>query len=185
MAEANDELSAIAERHGLSRAGVAAALDALERGGGTMAQFSHADFGGMAQWSSGGMSMVGDMFDTGLKARLDGVMADLEGLLQARRAVASDAPAPPAQTPPEPDISPVWWPRSLGTPSSAGAQNDMRYAVFPDKRRLVVEEAGRRTIYDTGAHEIDGVSQQQDSRGTMSFASQRGIVRLSDLTRVE
>jgi hypothetical protein len=30
-----------------------------------MAQFSHADFGGMSQWSPG-MSMVGDMFNTHL-----------------------------------------------------------------------------------------------------------------------
>jgi hypothetical protein len=35
-----------------------------------MAQFSHADFGGMSQWSPG-MSMVGDMFNTQLKAKLD------------------------------------------------------------------------------------------------------------------
>ena len=34
-----------------------------------MAQFSHADFGGMSQWSSG-MTMVGDMFNDGLKSKL-------------------------------------------------------------------------------------------------------------------
>jgi hypothetical protein len=36
-------------------------LRPLRSGGGTMAQFSHPDFGGMSQWSPG-MTMVGDMF---------------------------------------------------------------------------------------------------------------------------
>jgi hypothetical protein len=35
-----------------------------------MAQFSHADFGRMSQWSPG-MSMVGDMFNAQLKGKLD------------------------------------------------------------------------------------------------------------------
>jgi hypothetical protein len=35
-----------------------------------MAQFSHPDFGGMSQWSHG-MTMVGDMFNDGLKSKLD------------------------------------------------------------------------------------------------------------------
>ena len=29
-----------------------------------------------------------------------------------------------------------WWPKDLGEPSSTGSQNDMTYAVFPDKHRL-------------------------------------------------
>ena len=29
-----------------------------------------------------------------------------------------------------------WWPADLGDPSTSGAQNDMRYAFFPDERRL-------------------------------------------------
>ena len=41
-----------------------------------MAQFSHADFGGMSQWSLG-MSMVGDMFNTQLKAKLDALCTDI------------------------------------------------------------------------------------------------------------
>ena len=41
-----------------------------------MAQFSHADFGGMSQWSPG-MSMVGEMFNTQLKAKLDALCSDI------------------------------------------------------------------------------------------------------------
>ena len=41
-----------------------------------MAQFSHPDFGGMSQWSPG-MSMVGEMFNTSLKSKLDAVCTEL------------------------------------------------------------------------------------------------------------
>ena len=47
-----------------------------------MAQFSHADFGGMSQWSPG-MSMVGDMFNTQLKAKLDALCSDIAAHLDA------------------------------------------------------------------------------------------------------
>jgi hypothetical protein len=47
-----------------------------------MAQFSHPELGGMGQWSMGGMIMVGDMFNNGLKARVDALCNDLSALLR-------------------------------------------------------------------------------------------------------
>jgi hypothetical protein len=41
-----------------------------------MAQFNHPEFGGMSQWSPG-MTMVGDMFNNGLKSKLDAVCSEL------------------------------------------------------------------------------------------------------------
>jgi ribonucleotide monophosphatase NagD (HAD superfamily) len=41
-----------------------------------MAQFSHPDFGGMSQWSPG-MTMVGDMFNSDLKAKLGAICNEL------------------------------------------------------------------------------------------------------------
>ena len=63
-------LAALAREQGVSEDAVKTVLDALRRGGGTMAQFSHAEFGGMSQWSSG-MTMVGDMFNDSLRAKLE------------------------------------------------------------------------------------------------------------------
>src|ERR1700716_4425832 len=63
-------------RHSVTPDAVRTILRALRSGGGTMAQFSHADFGGMSQWSSG-MTMVGDMFNNSLKAKLDAVCTEL------------------------------------------------------------------------------------------------------------
>ena len=41
-----------------------------------------------------------------------------------------------------------WWPGDLGSPSSSGGQNNIRYAVFPGARRLAVEIDGQTTVYD-------------------------------------
>ena len=74
-----------------------------------------------------------------------------------------------------------WWPADLGEPSSSGAQNGMKYAFFPEKRRLLIEQDGRLTTYDSGEHRISGVSQQQSHAGTIAFSSQHGLVDLGEL----
>jgi hypothetical protein len=90
-----DLVERMAEKHSVSPAAVEVMLSALRSGGGRMAQFSHADFGGMSQWSPG-MSMVGDMFNTHLNAKLDALCSDLAAHLDASpaaggtRSVAND-----------------------------------------------------------------------------------------------
>ena len=83
------------------------------------------------------------------------------------------------------DLGPAWWPEDLGQPASSGRQNDIRYAFFPDHRRLAVEQDGKVTLYDSGDHRINGVSQEQSSGEPLAFASQHGEVRLEQLQRVE
>lgn len=175
----------IAQRHGVSQDAVSTALDALKRGGGAMAQFSHADFGGMAQWSKGGMSMVGDMFNSAMKAKLDAVMTDLATALSADAGSPSDPQEQHSSGVSDARLDgrqPGHWPSEFGAPSSSGGQNDMRYAFFPEVRRLIVENGDRRTIYDTGTHRISGVSQQQSATRSLQFQSQDGDVRLDELT---
>ncbi|KIQ35255.1 hypothetical protein RT97_04900 [Variovorax paradoxus] len=80
-----------------------------------------------------------------------------------------------------------WWPSELAHPSSTGSQDGVRYAFFPEPRRLVVEQQGKVKQYDTGAHQITGVSQQQrgiDDR-TLIFVSQDGPVALASLPEVD
>ena len=48
-----------------------------------MAQFNLSEPGGSGQWMSGGMVMVGDVFNRGLKARVDSLCNDLAALLSA------------------------------------------------------------------------------------------------------
>jgi len=44
-------ITRVSLRHSVSPDAVRTILRALRSGGGTMAQFSHSDFGGMSQWS--------------------------------------------------------------------------------------------------------------------------------------
>lgn len=77
-----------------------------------------------------------------------------------------------------------WWPEGLGQPSTSGSQNSLRYAFFPEKRRLLIERDGKLTTYDSGDHRISGVSQQASSDRSLSFTSQRGSVKLDDLEKI-
>ena len=78
-------IARVAIRHSVSQDAVRTILRALRSGGGTMAQFSHPDFGGMSQWSPG-MTMVGDMFNSGLKSKLDAVCTELAAKCPDRHA---------------------------------------------------------------------------------------------------
>jgi hypothetical protein len=169
-----DTIADIAQRHGFSPDAARAVAEALRHGGGRMAQFNHPELGGMGQWVSGGMIMIGDMFNNSLKARVDALCRELAA-----------APGPvPAAAENQPGQTRHWWPEGLGTASATGAQNDMRYACFPGERRLAVMRDGRVHVYDTGEHRIGGFSQQQSGSQSLTFTSQIGTVRLEDLQEV-
>ena len=187
----------LAQRYGVSSGAVMAMLHSLMAGGGTMAQFDHPEFGGMGQWTRGGMTMVGDMFNHALKAKVDGLCSELSGLLASEPFLAR--PASSQQQSQSQggrgsafgDVSlfvseaggpyGAWWPAELGAPSSTGSQNNLRYAYFPATRRLAIDLNGEVTVYDTLDHRISGVSQQQSGDASFTFVSQHGLVRVADL----
>jgi Short C-terminal domain len=199
------KINDLARRYGVSAEAVMALLQALINGKGTMAQFEHRDLGGAGQWMAGGMTMVGDMFNHGLKAKVDGLCSELSQILaaqpvapvpagfqsQSQRQGGGDlagghdfpdagsvslfVPEPPGRA------SGQWWPAELGFPNGSGAQNQVRYAYFSDKHRLAIELNGQVTVYDTLDHRISGVSQQQGRGGSLILASQHGTVRVSTL----
>jgi hypothetical protein len=134
----------------------------------------------------GGMTLVGDMFNHGLKAKVDALCNDLSQLL-AQQPFGASSPSNPSSGqpsmsfPPMPGPSGNWWPGDLGRPSSSGGQNEIRYAYFPNTRRLAVEHNGHVTIYDTLDHQIGGVAQQQASGASLTFTSQHGTVSVASL----
>jgi hypothetical protein len=170
-----DNVAEIAQHHGFSSDAARALVEAIRQGGGTMAQFNHPELGGMGQWTAGGMIMIGDMFNNGLKARVD-------ALCHALASAAGPIPASAERDPTQDDGR--WWPADLDVPSASGAQNDMRYAFFPDRQRLAIRRSGVTRVYDTGDHRISGFSQQQSSSQSLAFTSQTGSVRLEDLKEV-
>ena len=190
----SDTIADIAQRHGFSTDAARAIAEALRRGGGTMAQFNHPELGGMGQWVSGGMIMIGEMFDNNLKTRVDALCRDIAAsprpvpapaeqyFGQSGNGQSGNGQSDKGQS--DKGQSGNWWPDGLGNPSATGSQNDMRYACFADSRRLAVMRDGRVRVYDTGDLRIDGLSQQQSGSQNLTFTSQHGTVRLVDLTEV-
>jgi hypothetical protein len=189
--EGQRALADIAARHGVSTDAVQHLLMAVLAGGSTQAQFNHPELGGMGQWSQGGMIMVGDMFNNGLKARVDALCSELANLVRS-----ADVFLPPPQSQSQfqgggvslfvPGSLPSgnWWPDELGHAASVGAQNNLRYAFFPGTRRLAIDLGGRVRVYDTRDHQIGGFSQQQGGGQSLSFNSQYGLVDISSLAEV-
>ncbi|KQT11947.1 hypothetical protein ASG40_08140 [Methylobacterium sp. Leaf399] len=169
--EAAGELQALADRHGVGLDAVRHLAQALEAGHGAMAQFNHPDLGGFGQWSTGGMIMIGQMFDTALKARVAALCDELSRSLPALGRTGAAAGQ--------------WWPANLGRPSTSGAQNGLRYAYFPESRRLAVESDGALSLYDTGIHDISGVSLSQGGGTRLRFSGRGGPVELDQLTRLD
>lgn len=195
-AERPGGLQALAGKHGFSLPAVRHMLHALEAGAGTMAQFDHPEFGGMGQWFSGGMVMVGRMNDHGLKARVSALCADLAAALPsdawhggaASGAVASAggfSSQSQARSSGTQGGFGRWWPEGLGRPASVGSQNATRYAYFPESRRLAVETNGRIALYDTGDHVVTGASQQQGGASSFRFSGPRGSFSVDELRQVE
>jgi hypothetical protein len=185
----------LAQRYGVSTGAVMAMLKALIEGNGTMAQFSHPEFGGMGQWTKGGMTMVGDMFNHALKAKVDSLCLELADLLSQEpglmRRSGHQSQSQSQGSHGRGDVSLFlssgggwrgdWWPAELGAPAATGSQNQVRYAFFPATRRLAIEVRGHLTVYDTEDHQITGVSQQQSRDAPLTFISQKGLVRVADL----
>lgn len=195
----------IAQRHGFSFDAVQSMLNAVVNGNGSMAQFSHPEFGGSGQWMQGGMTMIGDMFNNYLKGRVDNLCAELSRLLASQPDLirsgsfqsqsqngntaynawdagggnhTGNSPNSLFVAAPE---SANWWGPELRWPNSSGGQNGLRYAWFSQARRLAIEANGQVIIYDTQEHQISGVSQQQSGGYSVTFSSQFGYVDLSRL----
>jgi len=195
--EGQEAVKEIAARYNLQPETVESLLKAVVLGNGTMAQFNLPELGGQGQWMRGGMTMVGDMFNSALRTIVDNLCTELAELVATTvlfeskdepvHMRASTQSSGQEQTSggeaffSQPSSS---WPAIFGNPTSSGSQNNFRYAYFAPVHRLVIEEDGQRTIYDTKHFEITGVSQQQGSTDSYRFTSREGAVDLSTLEKV-
>ncbi|MDI4663787.1 SHOCT domain-containing protein [Xanthobacter autotrophicus] len=204
--EGQAAINAISQRTGFSPDAVTSMLFSVIAGNGTMAQFSHPEFGGSGQWMAGGMTMVSDMFNNYLKGRVDGLCSELSNLVASQPGLTTTGSfqsqnqgggysgsgqwqssgggmggSQPSLFVPGPSGSFNWWPAELGQPASTGAQNSVRYAYFPGIHRLAIDLNGQVTVYDSLDHQIGGFSQQQGGSGSLTFTSQYGTVFVSNL----
>ncbi|MEJ7593719.1 MAG: SHOCT domain-containing protein [Planctomycetaceae bacterium] len=189
----------LSQRHGVSTDAVTHMLIAVQNGNGSMAQFSHPEFGGSGQWMSGGMTMVSDLFNNHLKNLVNNLCSDISNGLanhqttpfsgssqsQSQNGIHSQSQATgqigSGNSLFVPDPSANWWPQELGTPSAIGSQNTVRYAYFANSHRLAVTTGGQPWVYDTLDHQIGGFGQQQGGGQSITFTSQYGTVNLSTL----
>lgn len=149
--ELRQALAAAAQRFGVSVDAARAVLEALAAGGGRMAQFNHPDLGGMGQWSQGGMTQVGDMFNQVLKERVGALCATLAGQLQgladgplAASTPVAPAPARSAQAAPAPSApAPAWDAGQSGQPDPAG-EAGAGHPAADDPLALIERLAGLR-----------------------------------------
>lgn len=178
---ASSAVESLAQRYGVSVDAVTTLLSAVAAGGGSMAQFYHPELGGGGQWMRGGMTMVGDMFNSRLQSTVSGLCAELSSLLGSLQ--VWEAPLQSAGLSAFASGN-AWWPAELGQPSSSGGQNDARYAYFPSARRLAILRGGQLFVYDTLDHQIGGVQQQGGAHGSLSFSSQFGTFGVESLPLV-
>jgi hypothetical protein len=198
--EGEKVMASLAERYAISVDSVKLMLDAVAKGGGSMAQFNVPEFGGGGQWMRGGMTMVGDMFNNSLKATVDNLCNELSNILTRQPGVVAPATQTQSQSqgssgtasegvslfvPQSSYQSGAWWPSELGNAAATGAQNSLRYAYFPMKHRLAIDYGGRIEIYDTLDHNIQGFGQQQSGDASLTFSSQHDVVRVNSLPRVD
>jgi hypothetical protein len=207
--EGQQIINNLAQRYNFSSDAVCSLLQSVINGNGSMAQFSHPEFGGSGQWMRGGMIMLGDMFNNGLKNSVGGLCQELANLVanqpnliqtgsfqsqnqgsqqqshfgggqQQPNATTGNAPVS-LFVPPPAGSSGNWWPAGLQFPNSTGAQNNVRYAYFASINRLAIDANGHVTLYDTLDHRIGGFSQQQSIGGSITFTSQYGVVDVNSL----
>ena len=176
--EGQQMMAQIAQKYNLSLEASMAMLEAVVNGGGRMAQFYINELGGGGQWMQGGMTMVGDMFNYSLKSTVNNLCQELSNLISSQNIFLNV----PVNINGNYSFSGNWWPAELGSPSSSGAQNNIKYAFFPaPARRLAIEINGNISVYDTLDHNINGVSQQQGSGFSVLFTSQYGNVDVLNL----
>lgn len=170
----------IASKYSLKQDTVKDLLLAIQAGNGRMAQFNIPELGGNGQWMKGGMTMIGDMFNNNLKAKVDNLSSDLAkklesgSLFEIEKDIVAEGNQGNSQN----------WPAVFGQPSASGSQNNFRYAYFPTVKRLVLDKGDKRYIYDTKHHVISGVSQQQGSTNSFVFSSQHGPIDIGELSIV-
>ncbi len=124
--QGQQKITELSQRYGVSTDAVMAMLQAVVNGNGTMAQFYINELGGGGQWMLGGMTMVGDMFNYGLKSKVDGLCGELSQLLSQQPFTAA------ASYPSQASHQPQW---QGGQQQGAGSYSSGGYSsggVSPD-----------------------------------------------------
>lgn len=172
------KIQEIAAKYNVSEQTVRTLLDGLKMSGGRQVQFNISELGGMGQWS-GGMVMIGDMFNNGLKAKV----AELCSVLAPLSQTMAEEEKKQESTASETEKTPA---KKRSSASFSGSQNGHKYTYFASENILEMEENGQVTKYSTDGYALSGVQQSQDNGGrSLRFSYPGGTVSVNDLKRAE
>ena len=116
--------------------------------GGTISLSSFSPAGGLGQQQQSGGGSQQQSSGGGLQQQ-NTAMAPM-GSMPPMGSMAPMGSMPPMQ-------QQRWWPPELGLPASSGAQNDLRYALFPAAGLLAVDRGGRCRVFELGDQPVNGV----------------------------
>jgi hypothetical protein len=182
-----DPIPTIANRYRVSEDVCRQMYTCLQQTNGLACHFEIPEFGGTGQWQPGQVMITRwhehDERAKDLRAKIDGLCSELAAIVRG-----SDTSAPAALSRP-PGTAPAvghvnlaagesWWPALYGQPRASGEQSGVRYAYFPAKHRLLIQNGAHIEAYDTADFAITGVSQQQGTHRSLTFASDKGPVPL-------
>lgn len=169
------KLKEIASKYQVSEETVRTLIEGLKASGGRQVQFNISELGGMGQWQSGGMVMVGDMFNYSLKAKVSELCYELAEFSQTME----EEEKPKKKTEKQSVAH-----KPLAT--FRGSQNDSHYAYYANENLLEIEENGKVTKYNTVGYALSGVQQSQsNSLKSLTFNYPSGTVSLKDLKKIK
>ncbi|MDJ1500882.1 hypothetical protein [Xanthocytophaga agilis] len=178
-----DNSKEIAAKYHVSEETVKVLLYGLRLSGGTQVQFNIPELGGMGQWQSG-MVMIGDMFNSSLKDKVNQICTELAVWIRN-----SDAHAE-TQILPDHHRATADKSTTKATPTRSasfqGSQNGLHYAYYASENVLEIDDNGKKAKYDTTGYQLTGVQQSQDnSSQSVSFTHPGGTLRLKDLKKIK
>jgi hypothetical protein len=163
------KIKELAAKYEVTEETIITLLEGLKLSHGTQVQFNISELGGMGQWQSG-MVMVGDMFNYGLKDKVNRLCTELAGLIDLLKDEKKESDKSSER-------------RSLA--SFKGSQNGVHYAYFASENLLEIEEDGKITKYDTTGYSLGGVQQsQQGNEKKLSFTYPGGTASVKDFKKL-
>lgn len=177
---------ALSARHGASFEATLTLLRALIEGDGKSARFDHPELGGAGEWLAGGPTILSDLFNHDLKAKVAALCGDLAAMLdQVDKEIAIDAASgdtfavrlfEPTQAPRD-DAEP-FWPAAWSVPDRVVRTPDLSYAVFDQAQRLALIEGGQVAHLATDQRRIERLKREAD--GLIVAETDQGEVMLEE-----
>lgn len=184
LSDAN--LSQLANKYKVSVASVKELESAIEKGGGTSAQFNIAELGGMGSWMKGGLIMLENSYDNVLKIRVSNLMDEIsnsEGSCEScNGAKVADASinnlngnVAGIMNQPMKPMQPMGPIANNGSGSSmSGSSGNKSYNYDSEKNSLIVTIGNRSAYLSTNGKIVSSV--QVDANNTFIFKDSNGNV---------